>query len=174
MKHFFPTFKGFTLVETLVAILALSFSLGALTLVASRTIRVTRQAEQRVTAEFLAVEAIELAQKSVYTHLLAGDLDPFFDLRPCITQQCVVDFNSWRGDELRVSAGVDTGLYQDPTTGIYSLTASSTKSQYTRSLSVTQIGVAGMLIRSTVNYGSATAGDSGKVVLVKQISNWYK
>ncbi len=64
--------KNYVLV--FVAILALSLSLGTLTLLAARTIANTRNAEMRFTAEFLAVEALEVIRQKYESLMLENSI----------------------------------------------------------------------------------------------------
>ena len=54
--------KGFTLVEMLIAVFIFTISLSALMAISSRAVFVAREAERHVTADYLAIEALEAAR----------------------------------------------------------------------------------------------------------------
>ncbi len=162
--------KGFTLVETLVAILALSLSLGALTLLTSKAVVTTRTAESRVVAEFLAVEGIELFQKLAMSDLIAsGGLNASLSARAICSAGCTIDTRD--GILTPSSNGV---LYYDATTHEYSHQSSvGLASEYSRLIYTKQSATNGSIfVRSVVSY-SVLGGGSHKVVLTKEFQPWY-
>ncbi len=66
------TSSGFTLIEMLVAVLIFSLSLTALMNIASRGLRVAKNAERDVTADYLAIEALEITRNLRDNALLRG------------------------------------------------------------------------------------------------------
>lgn len=56
------TQQGFTLIEMLVAVFIFTVSLTSLMLISSQGLKSTRNAQKRVTAEFLAVEGLEVVR----------------------------------------------------------------------------------------------------------------
>ncbi len=52
--------RGFTIVEMLIAVLIFSLSLTAIMTVASKSLKTSRNAEKQLTADYLAIEAIEV------------------------------------------------------------------------------------------------------------------
>ncbi len=66
------TKRGFTLIEMLIAVLIFSLSLAALMTISSRGLRVAKNAERDVTADYLAMEAIEIARNLRDNTILRG------------------------------------------------------------------------------------------------------
>lgn len=54
--------RGFTIIEMLVAVFIFTVAISALTLMAGRGIKSARDSQQRITAEFLAIEAMEVVR----------------------------------------------------------------------------------------------------------------
>ena len=50
---------GFTLIEMLIAVFIFSLALTSLMLVSSRGLKVSKEAQNQITADYLAIEAIE-------------------------------------------------------------------------------------------------------------------
>jgi type II secretory pathway pseudopilin PulG len=87
---------GFTLIETLVAVMLLSFALLGPFALAMHSLRLSREARQQLTAVYLAQEAIEIAQ-SVRSNNSADDTSADHNLwmdgifRECDSSGCVVN-----------------------------------------------------------------------------------
>lgn len=189
--------KGFTLVETLVAVLALSLSLGALTLIASRSVVSARDAELRLQAELLAMEGIEVAQFEVLNQVLSNraDINPSqvaLALAPSTSSNCAkgcgVKFNGTTPQLEKVNQGGD---YFDDNKNISKVgnTATAPDVQFVnnftgtpaspfRRLVVTKPasatpGYKGYFVRSIVYYTPVGALSAKRVVLTKEIQPWY-
>ncbi len=178
--------RGFTLIETLVAILALTLSLGALTLITSRTTVNSREAERRVQAEFLAVEAIEIAQQLIMSEVLAGNIaSPFGMIKPC-GQGCRIDYTDAvastvtlaactnpAGDCARVknipsAAGVVVNFTNNATT--------TEATSFRRILYIKPTGLNdnGVFVRAVVWYTTSDALIQKQIVLTKEFRPWYE
>jgi prepilin-type N-terminal cleavage/methylation domain-containing protein len=64
--------RGFTLIEMLIAVFIFTVAMAALTVMAGRGIRASTEAQERITAEFLAVEGIEVVRNIRDSAFLSG------------------------------------------------------------------------------------------------------
>lgn len=185
MKYFTRKIAGFTLVETLVAILALSLSLGALTIVVSKSFQTTRDGLYRMQAEFLAVEGIEMIQQFAMSRMLRNDLDPFLQLSTFCANGCIPESfitepiaplvctgldlcSSGKSAEMYISAN-GKFTYQN-------VNATGKASGLYRLVKVEQIGNGSYVVSSIVapkSKTSNTADLTRAVVLTKESTNWY-
>jgi prepilin-type N-terminal cleavage/methylation domain-containing protein len=173
--------QGFTLVETLVAILALSLSLGALTVLASRSVTSSRAAESRVIAEFLAAEGIELAQKDITSRLIqsGGTSNPFGNISLCaMPLGCVVD-SSDKGIKISSDTNYPTGrMAYDSALHIYKHSTAG-ESEFRRLIFVRNSnGLAAQstdprTIRSVVYYRIPGEAVERTITLTKEFQPWY-
>lgn len=94
MKHFPKKHqKGFTLIETLFAILLFSASLVALMTVAGKGISATSTAQQQITAHYLAQEGLETARNvRDVNNVLKIAWDTGIDA--CVDSPCMVKYNT--------------------------------------------------------------------------------
>ncbi len=86
--------KGFTLVETLVAISVLMLAVGAPLLAVSRSLSTSIYARDQVTAFYLAQDAIEYIRNTRDSNALvpvSPALDWRTNLTECVTDSCTVD-----------------------------------------------------------------------------------
>lgn len=65
--------RGFTIIEMLIAVFIFTVSIAALTIMAGRGIRSTADSQHRMTAEFLAVEAVEAVRNVRDNAFLSGN-----------------------------------------------------------------------------------------------------
>ncbi len=134
--------KGFTLIETLFAILIFSSALIALMTIAGRGISATANAEQTTTASYLAQEGIEVVRNmrdSNYNNNLPWD-NGFLGLGLGCTQAapCMIQYGTGTVPKLAAcSGGACPVVYQSQITGFYEDQGSqSIPSQYTRTIYV--------------------------------------
>lgn len=118
--------KGLTLVETLVAISILLVAVVGPMTIYARSITDARYAGDRITASYLAQEAVEYLKQRVYTNMNAGK-SWFFGFNSCKNQSnCKVDvFNNkicWNAGancseflQLNASVAYDHGIGSIPT-----------------------------------------------------------
>ncbi len=64
--------RGFTIIEMLIAVLIFTIAISALTFMAGRGIRSARESQQRIIAEYLASEGMEVVRNIRDTAFLAG------------------------------------------------------------------------------------------------------
>lgn len=72
--------RGFTIVEMLIAVLIFTLSLTSLMTVASRSLKTSRNAEEQLIADYLALEAIEVVHNLRDTAILMGHSASSWDL----------------------------------------------------------------------------------------------
>lgn len=171
--------SGFTLVETLVSILALSLSLGALTLITSRTVVSARNSEQRVQAELLAVEGLEILEQKLISRSM-GSTSPAGFLTAC-ANGCGISYVDLQnnaelpacpvGDCSNVSRVLDnsgsSGLPAD-----FGRTGSATAFRRLVYVQPDATGN-GYDLRSVVWYTPTTDTLQKSVVLTKEYKPWY-
>jgi prepilin-type N-terminal cleavage/methylation domain-containing protein len=92
--------RGFTLLETLVAILILTLAMAPGLLIASRTLIISNVAREQVTAIYLAQEALEAVRSVRDNNALTGTADWLNGLRT------YVDGNAFRVDMVAVAGSV--------------------------------------------------------------------
>lgn len=83
--------KGFTLIEMLIAVLIFSLSLAALMTISSRGMRISRDAQDQVVADYLALEGIE-AVRNIRDSVLLRQLNiptwvNVFDVDGCLSDE---------------------------------------------------------------------------------------
>lgn len=171
---------GFTLVETLVAILALTLSLGALTVITSRSVASARDAEMRMQAELLALEGVEVVQQKIMSLVLSNASDPFSIIKSC-GSGCKVEYSDISTTTslvpcLTSTADCATVENNSASTGLPASFAStgSVATSFRRILYAkpSPVNDQGAEVRVVVWYGPSTA-ETKHVVLNKEIRPWY-
>ena len=89
---------GFSLIEVLVAISVLLLAVTATLTVAAKSISISADARDQVTASFLAEEGVEFIRNKRDTNILSGQswrqgLDPCFELEGCTTDTRALEGN---------------------------------------------------------------------------------
>src|SRR3989344_779663 len=145
--------KGFSLLETLVALGVLSLALsGALTLVAMG-VRSASSSYNQSLAFFLASESIEYARNVRDSNILTGG-DWLTDLRGCLGVDCAVDATKGSYSEaFSVCPCACPVLRLNSSSGLYTQNVSDPASVFTRVLKIEEV-VAGReaKITSTVSW----------------------
>lgn len=107
--------RGFTLIETLIAISVLLLSLAGPLSIASQSLQSAYYARDQITAFYLAQEAVEYVRAVRYENYLAGS-DWLQGISDCVGAQCTVDFPNFAhqvcsGPCSPVLIGASSGLY---------------------------------------------------------------
>lgn len=85
-------FRGFSLVETLVAIAVLITAVTGVLTVAGKGLRLTGVAREQLIASYLAQEPIEFIRNVRDSNRLQSSLTPWLeDLDDCLNQDCIID-----------------------------------------------------------------------------------
>ncbi len=189
MNTFHKT-KGFSLIETIVAIVVLTLAVvGPMTL-SAQSIRASRDARLELTATHLAEEGMEVVH-NIRDNNSAQDADPargawMTNILPICSTGCVVDVTEhstgvWGPTALISCAGncstVDR-IYQHSTTGLYRQFSSALASPWTvtpfrRSVTVTEV-VANRQVRVTSSVSYRSYGGSPRTISTSQdFYNWF-
>tara|TARA_B100000745_G_C20106161_1_gene378533 strand:- start:510 stop:1085 length:576 start_codon:yes stop_codon:yes gene_type:complete len=163
--------KGYSLIETLVAVSVLLIAtVGPLT-IAAKGIQVARNAQQQVTATFLAQEGIEAVVAARNNSILAafdaeiagtGDLSDSWDwvddprLAPCFAAGCNLDFKGAdTTNRVRSCASGECAVhYYDGDYVPYGTNNAGVPTPYTRVINLTAVGSGEVRITSTVSWNS--------------------
>jgi len=139
MNHSLQASKGFTFVETLVAISILLMAIAAPLTLGSQGLAASRVARDQVIGTYLAQEAVEYARNIRDTNTLAAQ-DWLQGLEGCINAMCMLDVPAGV-----IQACVGEDRCDDPmafseTTGFYGLPGGGSKwvdTKFIRTLSIT-------------------------------------
>jgi prepilin-type N-terminal cleavage/methylation domain-containing protein len=161
--------RGFTLIEMLIAVFIFTVSISALTYMAGRGIRVANDAQQRITAEYLALEGIEVVRnvrdsaflssfdESNWTNVfgdISGPGNCFYELGETGTQEpCAFSYNNGI-PQLEDCPTDDCRLFIDTTNKVYTYNASGSRSPYTREIYLTQIDGPEIKVEVIVEWGN--------------------
>ena len=146
--------RGFTIIESLVALAILSLALTPMLVVVTMSSRIATSVKNNLVAALLAQEGIEVIRAIRDTNWLNGQL--FYtglneDAETGTTKDGLVQYNT-TGSLLPYNA--DAKLYLDNVSGIYSYDSSPSSSPtiFTRKMSVTKISDAELKIVSEVTW----------------------
>lgn len=132
LKHL--TFvRGFTLIETLFAVLIFSASLVALIAVSARGLAATSTSREEIVARYLAQEGIEVVRNIRDTNYLNPGIDWLSAISDTCTPECHVVTGSGEAPGLAPDGNVP--YYFDSTTGEYS-TATGGSGSYRGTITV--------------------------------------
>lgn len=159
--------RGFTLIETLVAISVLLVSLAGPLSIASSALRGAVYARDQVTAFYLAQEAIEYVRAVRDENLLVGDAW-LTGLDDCVDATCTVDFPNFTHD---VCAGTCSPILIGDSSGLFNHQGGS-PSIFTRSFSVETLeGYSDEVVVSvTVSWQTGTLNRSFEIR--EHLLNW--
>lgn len=146
--------KGFTLIETLFAILIFSVALVSLLLIAGRGISATGSARQQITAHYLAQEGLEVVRNMRDQNFINVFIDENSNPAPswsdgfssCQSGRCIVKYNDQTPGQvpgLEMCQGNDCpvyeldGFFMDPGSG-------ATPSGYERLIKITAVSFGGI------------------------------
>jgi len=177
--------KGFTLVETMVAISVLMFAvLGPLSIASSGLIN-ARIARDQVTAFYLAQEGLEFVRYTRDTNYLLNPASTdnkewLKGLGDCYNRGCIIDtasyfdINSFDPSSAITSCVPECGpLYIDQQTGLYTYNTQDPLSPFTRTVKVSNVGEDNNEIRVEATVEWKTGVATKKVVLSENIRNLY-
>lgn len=170
-----PLAKGFTLVETLVAISILMISIVGPMYSVFKAVQTTYIARDQLIATALAQEGIEYVIHFRDNHYLYNVKNPSTPiswtsgLAPCIGQNCMVDVTVSETTAPVTCSGTCSPLTISDT-GLYGYAPSGTPSRFTRTVSIQTIGANEMMITSTVTWINAAMPFS--VSVHEDLYNW--
>ncbi|MBU4480158.1 type II secretion system GspH family protein [Patescibacteria group bacterium] len=128
--------RGFTLVETLVAITILLVSIAGPMSLSQQGLKSTRLSKNQITAFYLAQDAVEFIKNKTITNIL--DSRSFdFGLNPCDPGPCRIDTT----DASTNACGGPCDLLHKSPEGLYGYDGSWTETDFRRKITVTE-GVA--------------------------------
>lgn len=159
--------RGFTFIETLVAISVLLVSLAGPLSIAAQALSSAHYARDQVVAFYLAQEAIEYVRAVRDQNYLASGswLD---GLSECVDASCTVDFPNFTHS---ACSGSCSPLLISSTGGLYNQQSGS-ESPYTRTLTISSVeGTAEIVVvRSTVTWQSA--GFDRQIQVTEYLFDW--
>lgn len=172
--------RGFTLLETLVAILVLSLSIVAPMLIASRTLVSAVAAQEQIIAVYLAQEAIEALRAVVDNDALEGDtwlngfasdnggaipFDTEFLIDPTLVMNNAGFMKTCTGACPKINFDLSDKLYQHGTTA-----GDNQPSIFTRTVRVSQINSNEITVTATVTW---TLGPTTRSFTTREnLLNW--
>lgn len=180
MKHTILHNKGFTLIETLVALSIFSLSIVALIVAAGQGVSNFQTIKARLTASYLAQEGVELVHNIRDTEITSGgDWNSFVSstVFDCVIPNpnsvgCTIDavFNPSVITVLPCGISSCAPLkYSDPIGYNYG-SSSPIATIFERIISVEIIGVNEIKVKSTVNY--TVGGTTSQIVMSEILTNW--
>lgn len=169
MKSYSQTNRGFTLIETFVAITILVTAIAGPLTIASKGLTSSYVARDQLTASFLAQEAIEYVRQKRDTNHLQGNPSWLSGFENCIDQDCMIDVAADTEPETCLS-GCDALRY-DTTTNFYGYDPLDDATVYVRSLRIVPLASGFEAeVRSTVSWQSSIF--SRQVTLNEVITDW--
>lgn len=172
--------SGFTLIETMVAVLLLSVAIGGPLTIASKGLVIAQTARNQVSAYFLAQDAVEFVRFARDTNLLNSTnwLSGTVSVSPCVSADgsaaCYLDSLLQTPATPTACSGTCVAMNYDVTTGLYNYNTSNRTSPYTRRISITS-PVAGNTNEASVVVTVGWVDNGGiarSVVLRETIFNW--
>lgn len=172
---------GFTLVETLIAVLILSIAIAGPLTIASKGLNAALVAKNQTTAAFLAQDAMEYLRFARDTNRLEGQdwlngpaaSDPT-TLKECISPKtCYLDSTAQNPTSPRVCGGSTCGVMNyDATNHVYNYDNAATPTIFTRTIEIiTQAANTEVTAKVTVSWKDA-GGVARQVVVQENMFNW--
>lgn len=186
-RHFFMSHKktspsftaGFTILETIVAVLILAISITSIVVVAGGGAHATIHNKDRLTAAYLAQEGVELVRNVRDTVFLLHEDDPDTATRwavfqaemdDCFDGGCTVAFAPEEAVPVVVSVDGSQPLLFNATTGTYGYD-SGTETMFVRHVRMTEFPDGSILVVVSVDYREGT---ESRTYSTKEILfNWF-
>jgi prepilin-type N-terminal cleavage/methylation domain-containing protein len=149
--------KGFTLIETMVAITVLLVSLAGPLTIATKGLSAAVFARDQITAFYLAQEAVEFIRNRRDEFGLQANSTGFASaFSSCFSGVCRVDISN---SSVTACTGSCPVLRYNQTTGFYNY-VSGTNSRFTRNISFRSLSSFETEVRVTINWTSGLVGKS--------------
>lgn len=170
--------KGFTLLETLIAITVLSFAIVGPFQIAQGVLRTSQISRDQLTATALAQEGMEYIRSvrdgnMLYNLHQGGTRTPFYGFdstsaTDCFANSCVVDPSANTQSVCATSSCSTRPLYLSAT-GLYNQQSSGTLTKFVRKVQFSTLNATSTKVTVTVSW---TAHGSYSVVLSEVLTNW--
>lgn len=152
--------KGFTIIEMLVAVFIFTVAISALTLMAGRGIKTANNSQQRITAEFLAIEAMEVVRNVRDSALISSGVtatENVFSSSGCYNLPADENQNktcsfSYSGNGVPSLQSCTTCDLYLGSTG-YTYTTTSTETPFVRKIYLHKLNQNEVLVRVVVEWG---------------------
>jgi len=176
-----PTTAGFTLIETLVAVLLLATAIAGPLTIASKSLLAAKVAQSQITAFFLAQDAVEFVRFARDTNKLRG-VDWLtgggtgISLTNCISADgCYLDATMLNPATPEACSTCNTPLtsgsnYLYETNGYYSYDSGGTRTPFVRQITITTIETTEVLVEVTVRWRDAVK--EHQVVVRETMFDW--
>jgi Tfp pilus assembly protein PilV len=165
--------KGFTLIETLFAVLIFSASLISLMVIAARGISATAGVEQETVAHYLAQEGVEVVRNTRDSNFLSATTWDTGFAPDCLAPAvCQVIYSQTSAPTLSTCVGIACTVQKSPIDGsfINSLGSGSIPSPFVREVSVVAVGTVEYQVSSQVKWTSKNIDRT--VVLQTILKKW--
>ncbi len=177
LRFTFQSNRGFTLVETLVAIFVLMIAIIAPMSIASQALSTARHAKDQVTASYLAQEGVELVRNIRDNNVLSSTpiiwnegslgVSALGSETHCYSVNCKINPKDLSISDC--SGNVCEALSID-TNGIYGY--SGTPTPFSRKIFLKMVSSNEISVSSTVSWTSGGSGISSTITLTDTLFNW--
>lgn len=158
--------RGFTLIETFVAITILLTAIAGPLTIASRGLSAAFLAKDQTVASYLAQEAVEYIRWKRDTNALAGR-SWIAGLSACTDAACAIDSAA---DTVSACGSACPVLRYNAATGFYTYALADPPTEYTRTVRMSTIGANETQISVTVTWFAA--GATHTFVALENMFNW--